>query len=47
MVVFAILGPNLRPILQIEIFFFSVFNLVLDFFAVKFTGNYYIVGIIP
>ena len=47
MVVFAILGPNLRPLLENENFFFSKFNLVVDFFGVKFTGNYYVVGIIP
>ena len=46
-VVFAILGPNLRTLLKIENFFFSKFNLILDFFGVKFTGNYYVVGIIP
>ena len=39
MVVFAILGPNLRPLLEIEKFFFIEFNLVLDFYGVKFTGN--------
>ena len=39
MVVFAILGPNLRPLLENENFFFSEFNLVLDFYEVKFTGN--------
>ena len=47
MVVFAILGPNLRPLLEIENFFFYNFNLAVDFFGVKFTGNYYVVGIIP
>ena len=44
MVVFAILGLDLRPLLGIEIFFFIIFNLVLQFFGVKFTGNYYVVG---
>ena len=47
MVVFAILGPDLRPLLGIENFFFIKFNLVLQFFGVKFTGNYYVVKIIP
>ena len=47
MVVFAILASNLRPLLKIENFFFSKFNLILDFFGVKFTGNYYVVRIIP
>ena len=28
-------------------FFFDEFNLVLHFFWVKFTGNYYVAGIIP
>ena len=28
-------------------FFLSKFDLVLHFFGVKFTGNYYVVGIIP
>ena len=46
MVVFEILGPNLRPFLEIENFFSSKFNLILDFFRVKFIGNYYVVGII-
>ena len=46
MVVLAILGPNLRPLLEIENFFFSKFNIILDIFRVKFTGNYYVVGII-
>ena len=46
-VVFAILGPNLKNLLRIENFFFSKFSLVVDFFGVKFTGNYYVVGIIP
>ena len=46
MVVFAILRPDLRPLLGIEIFFFIKFNLVLQFFGVKFTGNYYVVEII-
>ena len=46
MVVFAILGPNLRPLLEIENFFLSEFNLVLNFYGVKFTGNYYVVEII-
>ena len=44
MVVFAILGPD--PLLGIENFFFIKFNLVLYFFRVKFTGNYYVVAII-
>ena len=47
MVVLAILRPNLRPLVGIENFFFNEFNLVLHFFGVKFTGNYYVVGIIP
>ena len=46
MVVFAILGPNLRPFLEIENFFSSKFNLILDFFGVKFTGNYYVARLI-
>ena len=46
MVVFAILEPDLRPLLGIEIFSFIKFNSVLQFFGVKFTGNYYVVGII-
>ena len=46
MVFFAILGPDVRPLLGIEIFLFIKFNLVLQFFGVKFTGNYYVVGII-
>ena len=46
MVVFAILGPDLRPVLGIENLFFIKFNLFLQFFRVKFTGNYYVVGII-
>ena len=46
MVVFTILGPNLRPLLEIENVFFGKFNLILDFFGVKFTRNYYVVGII-
>ena len=45
-VVFAILGPDLRPVLGIENFFFIKFDLVLQFFRVKFSGNYYVVGII-
>ena len=47
MVVLAILKLNLRPHLGIEKFFSSKFNLLLQFFGVKFTGNYYVVGIIP
>ena len=47
MVVLAILGPDLRHLLGTENFFFIKFNLVLQFFGVKFTGNYYVVGIIP
>ena len=46
MVVFAILGPDLRPLLGIENFFFIKFNLVLQFFGVKFIGNYFVVGLI-
>ena len=47
MVVFAILRPNLRSLLGIENFFSNEFNLILHFFGVKFTGDYYAVGIIP
>ena len=47
MVLLAILRPNLKPLLGIENFFFNEFNLVLHFFGVKFTGNYYAVEIIP
>ena len=46
MVVFAILGLDLRPLLWFENFYFIKFNLVLHFLGVKFTGNYYVVGII-
>ena len=46
MVVFVILGPDLRPLLGIENFFSIKFNLVLQFFGVELTGNYYVVGII-
>ena len=46
MVVFAILGPDLRPLSGIDNFFFIKFILVLQFFGVTFTGNYYVVGII-
>ena len=46
MVVFAILGPNLRPFLEIENIFSGKFNLILDVFGVKFTGNYYVVRLI-
>ena len=45
-VVFAIFGPVLRPVLGIENFFFIKFYLVLQFFGVNFTGNYHVVGII-
>ena len=45
-VILAILRPNLRPLSGIENFFFSKFDLLLHFFGVKFTGNYYIVEII-
>ena len=47
MVVFAIFRPNLRPLLGIENFFFIKFYLILHFFGVEFTWNYYVVGIIP
>ena len=43
---FPILRPNLRPLSEIENFFFSKFNLLVYFFGVKFTGNYHAVGII-
>ena len=46
MVVFAIFGPDLRPLLGVENSLFIKFNFVLQFFGVKFTGNYYVVGII-
>ena len=46
MVVLAILRPN-PTLFGIENFFFNQFNLVLHFFGVKFTVNYYAVGIIP
>ena len=46
MVIFVILGPDLRPLLGIDNFFSIKFNLVLQFFGVKFTGNYYVVEII-
>ena len=42
-----IIMERLRPLLEIENFFFNEFKLVLHFFAVKFTGDYYAVGIIP
>ena len=47
MIVLEILRSNLIPLLGIENFFSNEFNLVLHFFGVKFTGNYYTVGIIP
>ena len=47
MIVLAILRSNLRPLLGIENFFINEFDLVLHFFGVKFTGNYYAIGIIP
>ena len=46
MVVFAILRPNLRPLSGIDNFFFSKFNLLVQFFRVKFTENHHVVGII-
>ena len=42
----SILRPNLRPLPGIENFFFSKFNLLVQFFREKFTGNYHVVGII-
>ena len=47
MVVSAILRPNLRHTLEIENFFFSKYNLLVQFFGVKFTENYDAVGINP
>ena len=47
MVAFAISSPNLRPLSGVENFFSLKFNLLMQFFGVKFTGNYYVVGIIP
>ena len=47
MVVLAILRPNLKPLLEIENFFSSKFNLLVQFFGVKFTENYYAVSITP
>ena len=46
MVILAILTPNLRHLLRIEIFFIIKFNLLLHFLGVKFTGNYYTVAVI-
>ena len=43
---FPILRPNLKPLSGIENFFFSQFNLLVQFFGVKFTGNWHVVGII-
>ena len=43
---FPILRPNLKPLSGIEIFFFSKFNLLVQFFGVKFTENYHVIGII-
>ena len=42
----SILRSNLRPLLEIDFFFFSKFNLLVYFFGVKFTGNYHVLGII-
>ena len=46
MVVFAILRPNLRPLSGMDNFFFSNLNLLVQFFRIKFTGNYHVVGFI-
>ena len=46
MVVFAIMRPNLRPLSGMDNFFFSKFNLLVQFFGVKFTGDYHVLGII-
>ena len=46
MVVFAILRPNLRPLSGMDNFFFSNFNLLVQFFVVQFTGDYHVAGII-
>ena len=43
---FPILRLNLRRLSVIEIFFVSKFNLLEQFFGVKFTGIYHVVGII-
>ena len=45
-VVIAILRPYLRPFPGIDNFFFSKFNLLIQFFGEKFAGNYHVVGII-
>ena len=47
MVISAILRPYLRPILELEHFFSSKFNLLIQFFGVKFTENYYAAVITP
>ena len=46
MVVFAILRPNLRHLSGMDNFFFSKFNVLVQFFGVKFTGHYHVAGII-
>ena len=43
---FPILTRNLKPLSGMENFFFFKFNLLVQFFGVKFTGNYHVVGII-